>query len=40
MTLVAIGQKAKGKDQLKTALNLNLRNGDAQQAEHALALLN
>jgi tetratricopeptide (TPR) repeat protein len=36
MTLLAAGQKAKGKEQLETALRLNLDTSDSQQARLAL----
>lgn len=40
MTLLATGQKAKGKDQLEAALRMNLNQDDAQQAKQELAQLN
>ena len=40
MTLLATGQKAKGKDQLEAALRMNLKKDDAQQAQRELARLN
>jgi Tfp pilus assembly protein PilF len=36
MTLLAAGQKAKGKEQLETALRMNLDTPDSQQARLAL----
>jgi tetratricopeptide (TPR) repeat protein len=40
MTLMASGQKAKGKEQLQTALRLNLNPADAQQARGVLSQVN
>jgi len=40
MTLLAIGQKAKGKQELEAALQMKLDNGEAQQAQQALAQAN
>ena len=40
MTLLAAGQKAKGKEQLETALRMNLDTPDAQQARQAIGQLN
>jgi tetratricopeptide (TPR) repeat protein len=40
MTLLASGQKAKGKEQLEAALRLNLNTANAQQAREALAQTN
>jgi tetratricopeptide (TPR) repeat protein len=39
MSLLATGQKAKGKDQLEVALRMSLRKDDAQQAQRELAQL-
>ena len=40
MTLLASGQKAKGKEQLEAALRLNLNSANTQQARQALAQTN
>jgi tetratricopeptide (TPR) repeat protein len=40
MTLLAVGQKVKGKEQLETALRMNLGTPDAQQARQALEHIN
>jgi tetratricopeptide (TPR) repeat protein len=40
MTLLATGERAKGKDQIETAMRMKLGNDDARQAQQALAQLN
>jgi tetratricopeptide (TPR) repeat protein len=40
MTLLANGEKTKGKDQIEAALRMKLGNDDAQQARQAIAQLN
>jgi tetratricopeptide (TPR) repeat protein len=40
MTLLATGQKEKGREQLEAALRMKLDNADAQQAQRALAQAN
>jgi len=40
MTLLATGEKAKGKDQIEVALRMKLGSDDAQQARQAIAQLN
>jgi predicted Zn-dependent protease len=40
MTLLASGQKTKGKEQLQAALRLNLNTANTQQARQALAQAN
>jgi tetratricopeptide (TPR) repeat protein len=40
LTLIAAGQKAKGREQLENALRLKLDNADAQQAQQLLAAAN
>jgi tetratricopeptide (TPR) repeat protein len=40
LTLIATGQKAKGREQLESALRLKLNNADAQEAQQLLAAAN